>query len=892
MDFLNQILNSTSTLVIFALDKEYRYTFFNANHASTMKTIWGEEIKQGASMLNFITNEGDRKKASINFDRALNGEEFSEIEEYGNENYSRRHYENFYAPLKNDDQQIIGLTVFVTDISEQMKDQQLLESINQNIAEGIYRSDANGLVYVNNAFVKMFGYESQAEVLSLQSPVLYKDPKQRNQLIEILNSDGFYVNEEVTFVKKTGKKFSTLVSTITYTDPSGHVFMDGAIRDITLELEANRKVHENEQLLESINRNISEGIYRSDETKGLTYVNQAFVRMFGYESAEEIINHDALDLYKNSEERRSRESVDPGGFTNQEVEFKRKDGTYFWGALSSIKIIDEEGHAYFDGAIRDISEQKNAEQQLEVSLKLLESINENISEGIYRSNEKGLIYINKAFVSLFGYGSEEEVLNIASPVLYKDPSQRDLLREVLETQGFFENEEIVFIRKNGQEFTGLISSTSYKDPAGNTFWDGAIRDISQQKQAEIQIKRQTQMQQMLTGISMQYINIPLEKIEENINKSLKELGVFVGADRAFVFDLDADERVFTTTHEWCADGIDSLIELGQNVPFAIMPHVVELYQKGKPFIIDEDSKFDPVEYKNQMIFQNIKSLVAVPCMLGSSCVGVVGFDYVNESRIIGENEMILLGLFAQMLVNIRIRTHYQKERQELLQTTTDQNNRLKDFSYITSHNIRSSVANFIGLLDIQKQDPTNGHVGEMLQTTARKLNDTINNINELLNFENEIGSLSKVKCNLNEIVQHVIDLNKQDLSKNDIEVILESDGDFIVHGIRAYLDSIFHNFMTNAIKYGTSPRSNKIEISISRDDGGYLVKFQDHGQGIDMDKYGDKLFSLGTRFHSAHGDGQGLGLFMVKRHIDAMGGRIHVESELNKGTIFSVWFHE
>jgi len=180
----------------------------------------------------------------------------------------------------------------------------------------------------------------------------------------------------------------------------------------------------------------------------------------------------------------------------------------------------------------------------------------------------------------------------------------------------------------------------------------------------------------------------------------------------------------------------------------------------------------------------------------------------------------------------------------------------------------------------------------MLQTTAKKLNDTINNINELLNFENEIGSLSMVKCNLKETVQHVIDLNKQDLSKSGIEVILVSDDDFIVQGVPAYLDSIFHNFMTNAIKYGTSDKSNKIEIRISRDDGGYLVKFQDYGQGIDMDKYGDKLFSLGTRFHSAHGDGQGLGLFMVKRHIDAMGGRIQVESELNKGTIFNVWLYE
>lgn len=884
MEQFQQILNSTDKYIIYSLDKEYNYTVFNKNHADTMKHDIGAEIEIGKPFLEYIKNKDDRKRIRHYFDRAIGGEEFSEKERFGNP-HTQKLYENLYAPLKNDEQKIIGLTVFSFDLSKQLKDTEILKSINERISDGVYRSYDKHLTYVNTAFLELFGYDSIEEIRALNLDVIYKNPEQRIVLRKKIKEEGFFVNQEMEFVKKTGEVFYSLISAISHTDPDGCVYIDGVIKDITKEHKVIQKERADSKIVQSINHNVDEAIYRSEKTKGLIFGNDAFVRMFGYESIEEVIQNNSLNLYKNPETRnRLRDLLKEDSISNVEVEFKRKNGTCFWGSVSAIKIKEDHGGIYYDGIIRDISKRKITEFELIKSQKLLTSINENIVEGIYRSNGEKLIYVNKAFLTLFGYPSEAEVFKQKFSALQRIDPSRKTLTKILKNDSF-ENEEIIFIKKNGEEFTGLISSSSGTDGSGDTFWDGAIRDISVQKKAEKQILLQTKMQQILTKISTRYINLPLDEVDDAIIDSLEELGVFSGADRAYVFDVQGDMTI--NTHEWSREGITfGLTPPPTNTspfPFRI---------KGRALIIDDVALHDQIEYRDWLLAMDIKSLVALPCLENAQCVGFVGFDYVLKKQKISNNEIVLLSLFAEILVNIKIRTRQQKERQKLLEKTTSQNNRLKDFSYITSHNIRSSVSNFLGLLNIQREDPTNKDIGDMLENTAQKLNNTIKNINELLNFEQDIGNLNLIKCNLKKTIQHAIDLNKQVLREKRIDVCLEASDKAIVRGIPAYLDSIFHNFLTNAIKYGIKKGSKKINIKvISQEDNGYLVSFTDFGLGIDMEKYGNKIFQLGKRFHSGVKDGQGLGLFMVKRHIDAMGGRIEVVSKLNKGTTFNVWLY-
>ncbi|MBC7172933.1 MAG: PAS domain-containing protein, partial [Polyangiaceae bacterium] len=122
------ILESPQDIVIFALDCDYRYLAFNENHARTMKQIWGVELAVGADMLALIGREDDRDKARRNFDRALAGESFKVIEEYGDERIDRRVYENVYGPISDDVGSVLGLTVYLTDITARRRTEIELEN--------------------------------------------------------------------------------------------------------------------------------------------------------------------------------------------------------------------------------------------------------------------------------------------------------------------------------------------------------------------------------------------------------------------------------------------------------------------------------------------------------------------------------------------------------------------------------------------------------------------------------------------------------------------------------------------------------------------------------------------------------------------------------------------
>lgn len=114
---LSAILESPPNIVIFALDRQFRYLAFNQNHARTMRQIWGADIRVGDDMLALIQRDDDRDKARRNFERALAGESFVVEEEYGSESMLRAVYENCYSPIRWVNDEVIGLTVYLTDVT-------------------------------------------------------------------------------------------------------------------------------------------------------------------------------------------------------------------------------------------------------------------------------------------------------------------------------------------------------------------------------------------------------------------------------------------------------------------------------------------------------------------------------------------------------------------------------------------------------------------------------------------------------------------------------------------------------------------------------------------------------------------------------------------------------
>ena len=165
---LKLILESPQGVVIFSLDREYRYTEFTNAHRETMKKIWGVEIALGMCLLDVIANPDDREMAKHHFDRALQGENLLVEEEYGDKSLHRTFYENRYSPLRDEAGKIFGLTVFVTDITERRLAQEevlKLRAAVEQSANTILIADTKGIIeYVNPAFQKNTGYSADEAI--------------------------------------------------------------------------------------------------------------------------------------------------------------------------------------------------------------------------------------------------------------------------------------------------------------------------------------------------------------------------------------------------------------------------------------------------------------------------------------------------------------------------------------------------------------------------------------------------------------------------------------------------------------------------------------------------------------------------------------------------------
>ncbi|MDZ7772771.1 MAG: histidine kinase dimerization/phosphoacceptor domain -containing protein [Balneolaceae bacterium] len=123
-------------------------------------------------------------------------------------------------------------------------------------------------------------------------------------------------------------------------------------------------------LLDSITRNVQEAVLRSTPEEGLIYVNDAFLKMFGYQSKEEVLNTQPEKFYAESEERWDlvKEMREKGRISNAEVRFRRRDGSEFWGLENSI-LVEVDGRIYIDGIVHDITERKRFEKRIQESLR-------------------------------------------------------------------------------------------------------------------------------------------------------------------------------------------------------------------------------------------------------------------------------------------------------------------------------------------------------------------------------------------------------------------------------------------------------------------------------------------------------------------------------------------
>jgi len=281
-----------------------------------------------------------------------------------------------------------------------------------------------------------------------------------------------------------------------------------------------------------------------------------------------------------------------------------------------------------------------------------------------------------------------------------------------------------------------------------------------------------------------------------------------------------------------------------------------------------------MEIHNEEIVQQAKEITASRELLKEA------------NRVISEQQEKLL------TYNLRLEKMIEEKSADLLTANEElvrHNNELRQFSYTVSHNLRGPVARLLGLTDLfgkpispkEKEE-----IGLMVRKSGLELDEVLKDLSLIIDLRNDLYQVR-------EKISFEVELAKTvSILRDQIRPTYQIDVDFteapFVYSIRAMIQSILYNLLSNAIKYRNPEHNLCITIKTSKHlNKDVSLQVSDNGLGFNLDAQQENIFKLYKRFHT-HVDGKGLGLYLVKTQVDTLGGKIEIESEINRGSTFRI----
>lgn len=612
------------------------------------------------------------------------------------------------------------------------------------------------------------------------------------------------------------------------------------INDTTERKQAEEALKNSEFQFRTMVETAQEGIWLIDQNHTTQFINKMMCDMLGY-APEEM---EGKVIYGFMEEETKRIAINTIGQPNapakhENVVFLTKDGRRVITLLSSTQFFDKEGH--FTGALAmivDMTEKAQLED-------LLDRTNRISGIGNYEID----------LVNQTVYWSEitREIMEVEPDFI---PSLEDI-RNFYTNWGdkVVANENVVNLVKLGKPCDEELQVLTYK---GNVKWVriigeaefkngsclrvyGSCQDIDERKKSQLEIlKVYEEKNDILESIADAFYALDKNWIVTYWNKEAESL-------------LKRQRSEIINKNLW------------EEYPHLIGSPFYEYYRiaMGESKVQQFVMYYDPL----QMWFD----ISVYPTTNGIS----VYFKDVTEAKI-AEAKM------RELNRNLKKYTH------ELVVSNAN----LEQFSYIISHNLRTPVANIIGLSSMVSDESLPADqkelINEELVASATALDEVIMDLNLILKEKQQINR-SKEMVAFSNLVKSIRNSISNLIQSEKVEIITDFSeiGEYFT--IKSYFYSIFYNLIVNSIKYKHPERSPMIKISSRKIRNKVVLSFQDNGSGIDLDKKKDQIFKLYKRFHR-HIEGKGMGLFLVKTQVEALGGSINVKSQPTQGTVFELEF--
>lgn len=529
----------------------------------------------------------------------------------------------------------------------------------------VVRVDINfQLTYANPAASKFI------DDFSIVNKVL-EDNELKKILQEFYNAD----NELLYYSLERNKRTYLLNIRHNLNQPFFNIYATDITRFVEMEEEKerelkqlNQRLDEQQQFYEYILNNIPSDIAVFDEHHRYLFVNPQGIK--NEELRQWIIGKDDFDyckyrsisedgaqfrrvkflevLRENKEVEWEDERIEPNG---NKVVIMRRMRPIFNSLTHKLNVV---------GYGIDITARKQAEDHLlqsQIRLQLQEQFLNSSSDAIQVADTNGnFVYVNQAASDRLGIAAHEIQNYKVSDIdkQFQDPLAWEehirFLRENLE----FSAESVNVNQKTGQTIDVEVN-VRYLEIDDKGYIIAASRDISERKLNQRILLHQNEFQALIMEVATEFIDVKQSELNHLIHQTLERLGQFMKVDRVYIFDYNHELRTTSNTYEWVAPGIEPEIDNLQDIPFEYVPVWIETHAKGENIEVENTSMLEDSTFKELLLEQNIKSLIALPLMLDGVAIGFVGLDSVAEYRKFYDDEKVLLNLLARMLVNVKER---------------------------------------------------------------------------------------------------------------------------------------------------------------------------------------------------------------------------------------------
>lgn len=515
----------------------------------------------------------------------------------------------------------------------------------------------------------------------------------------------------------------------------------------------------------------------------------------------------------------------------------------------AIHIIKDKHHSVEEEDVLVLSNfVKNELAKRQNAESVFSSIINNLKTGILLENEKQkIIYCNSQFSSLFHFDQEKEKLqgNNFIPRLF------EMSKLFVHPETFLKRVEQIMINKQDvasevlELKDGRILERSYATIYHNGefkghFWN--YLDITEKKKAELDIIRQKQFYNDILD------NIP--------------------ADIAV---LDSSQRYVYLN------------------PYAIRDENIRKWIIGK-------NDFEYFESKGMGTEIAIKRReIFLKTILNSK-----GFEFIEEHKK-GNSTVYILRKFYPHFENEQLKfvigygidiTAIKIAEMKLAKTMSKlkkTNEELEQFAYVASHDLQEPlrmVSSFLTLLEKKYGADLDEKALSYIKFAVDGSQRMRQIILDLLEFSRvgRTGEHQMEMINLNDVLKDIFQLHSKQIQDNGAQVIYQNLPS--IKNYRIPLTQVIQNLLSNALKYRKENEDPIVEIMVEDKGQDWEFSFKDNGIGINP-KYYDKIFVIFQRLHNKNTySGTGIGLSVVKKTIENLGGKIWVESEEGKGSIF------